>query len=183
MPPTQLPESGNPLYVPAPNQPRRAIHLTSHGRVFFDITLGGTCLPRCTHAWITPTHNDQVNLWAASPSSSSTTSAPRRQRTSASSVRARPRAPTAGRRATRAPSSTALCVFPSSSLLCTGTEDGHGALTRGGQIANFVCQGGDFLNGDGTGSTTIWGWKTFEDENFILKHDQPGLLSMAVRIH
>lgn len=104
-------------------QPRICIaeqfHLTSHDRVFFDIALGGTCLPRCTPAKVTPTHNNQANPSAASPSSSSTTSAPRRQRTSASSARARPRAPTAGRRATRAPSSTASCVPLSSLLLVT----------------------------------------------------------------
>ncbi|KAL6358576.1 hypothetical protein LRP88_08764 [Fusarium phalaenopsidis] len=147
MPPTQLPESGNPLA----NSGEGAIRVRSGPwresvcglilgwsrpcSVFFDITIGGEPLGRITFELF----KDVVPKTAENF----------RQ----------------------------FCTGESKNP--AGRPQGYKGSKFHRIIPNFMCQGGDFLSGDGTGSTCIWGFKSFEDENFTLKHDRPGLLSMA----
>ena len=72
---------------------------------------------------------------------------------------------------------------------CTGETKNHLGRPQGYKncrfhrvIRDFMVQGGDFINGDGTSSATVYGTREFADEKpgLELRHDEAGVLSMAV---
>lgn len=65
-------------------------------------------------------------------------------------------------------------------LASGGREVGYAGSEIHRIVPAFMIQGGDITSRDGSGGTSIYG-PTFDDESFRIKHDRPGLLSMANR--
>ncbi|RVE42676.1 hypothetical protein evm_012678 [Chilo suppressalis] len=74
----------------------------------------------------------------------------------------------------------ALCAGDMGTGKVTGKPLTYKGMLFHRVVKDFMIQGGDFTNANGTGGESIYGG-TFEDETFELQHDRPYLLSMANR--
>jgi peptidylprolyl isomerase len=71
-----------------------------------------------------------------------------------------------------------ICTGDSGVLTPKGKDLSYAGTRLHRIVPGFLCQGGDIMKQSGKGGWSIYG-PTFDDENFILKHASPGLLSMA----
>lgn len=72
----------------------------------------------------------------------------------------------------------ALCTGEQGTNIISGTKLTFKDSCFHRIIPGFMAQAGDITHGNGSGGESIYG-KTFADENFALKHNSAGLLSMA----
>ncbi|XP_015689460.1 peptidyl-prolyl cis-trans isomerase CYP40-like [Oryza brachyantha] len=72
----------------------------------------------------------------------------------------------------------ALCTGEKGASVATGTPLHYKGSCIHRIVKGFMVQGGDITAGDGTGGESIYG-PNFGDENFVLKHERKGMLSMA----
>lgn len=72
----------------------------------------------------------------------------------------------------------ALCTGERGQSPTSGAQLSYEGCTFHRIIPDFMCQGGDFTRGNGTGGESVYGSR-FEDENFRVKHSCVGVVSMA----
>ncbi|KAK1439904.1 hypothetical protein QVD17_05729 [Tagetes erecta] len=72
----------------------------------------------------------------------------------------------------------ALCTGEKGTAPITGVNLHYKGVRFHRLIKSSTIEGGDITSGDGTGGESIYG-PTFEDENFEMKHERKGMLSMV----